>query len=127
MRIHIAHEEKRAGFLRGATLVDVVTNVEFSEEELAIIERRRLKYYVVLERAPRPSLAAKLTPEETEIWAASFHLRVADLMDPAPDRFTLDTPLDAKAYQAALTDALKSLKAFIMSNASVGNSSTLEF
>ena len=127
MRIRIVHEEKRTGFLSNATVVDVVTYVEFSEEELAIIELRHLTDYVVLEREPPSHLAAKLTPEEAEMWAASFHLRIADLMGFAPDRYTLDTPLDAKAYQLALTEALRSLKAFITNNASAGHSSTLEF
>ena len=126
MRAYIQHEERTAGLLRSIRQVDVVVHVEFSDEERVIIERRGLEEFVILERTPDTRLLDKLRSEEINGWDHSFHLRVRDLLGATPDRFTFDTPSDAKAYQARLTDALRSLKAFILANTTLGEATTLE-
>mgnify|MGYP001550244291 CR=1 FL=1 len=126
MRVRIEHQEKSTGPLRAAHQVEVVTQVQFSQAERLIIEHRGLEDFVVLERLPDSRLAATLAPEEQDVWDGAFHLRIRDLTNEAPDRFTLDTPSDAKAYQARLTDALRQLKIFIEANADLGSTTVLE-
>lgn len=126
MRVHIEHREKTHGLFRSRSQIEVVVLVEFAEEELLIIERRALHDFIVLERSPDLRLATKLDPEEAITWEQSFHLRIRDLLAAGPDRFTLDTPGDAKAYQTRLTEALKHLKAFILDNAALSEPTSLE-
>jgi hypothetical protein len=126
MRVHIEHKEKSAGLLRGARQVEVIAHVEFSEEELSVITSRQLEDFVVLHRTPDSRLAAKLAPEEAEQWEQDFSLTIRDLMNETPDRFTLDTPSDAKAYQARLTDAFRQLKSFLTDNTALADPTVLE-
>jgi hypothetical protein len=126
MRVTIEHHKKTTGGLRAIPQVEVIALVAFSEEERLIIESRRLEDYVVLQREPDSRQASKLEPEEMERWAHSFHLRIGDLLKSRPDRFTFDTPADAKIYQQRLTEALKQLKAFIMDNANLGPPTSFE-
>src|SRR5258706_12688715 len=99
MRAHIEQKEKSAGFLRGVRQVEVIAHVDFSEEEVSVITSRQLEDFVVLLRTPDSRLAGKMAPEEAEQWEQDFSLTIRDLMNQTPDRFTLDTPSDAKAYQ----------------------------
>lgn len=127
MRVTIEHNEKKStGLLRAVRQVEVVTHVQFSQAELLIIEQRELEDFIVLERAPDSHLAASFSPNEREAWDGAFHLRIRDLLKVAPDRFTLDTPSDAKAYQAHLADALRQLKIFIANNAELAGPTDLE-
>ena len=119
MRVRIAHEEKRSWIFKIVRSIDVLVQVEFSAFERAVIEDRRLGDFIVLERYPESRVAAQLDAEELKRWAAGFHLRVRHLLEPEPNRFSLDTPADAKAYQARVSEALEQLKAFIDSNAKV--------
>jgi len=43
-----------------------------------------------------------------------------------PDRYVLDTPADAKGYEARLTEALKTLKGFLQANESKAESKSFE-
>ena len=104
MRVHIEHRQRSAGLLRGVRQVEVIAYVDFSEEEISIITSRQLEDFVVLLRTPDSRLAGRLAPEEVEHWEQDFSLTIRDLIGKTPDRFTLDTPSDAKAYQARLTD-----------------------
>jgi len=99
--------------------VEVILNVEFSEEEREVIETYHLEDYVVLERLPNSRIAAMLKDEELKEWAPSFHLRISHLIKDGPDFFSFDTPADAKIYQRRLTESLKELKEFIADNASL--------
>lgn len=126
MRVHFQHEEKTTGLLRSDRQIEVIAYVEFSDEERLIVERRGLQNFVLLERVPDARLANRFTPDEFEAWEQSFHLRIRDLLVATPNRFTLDTPSDAKAYQARLTEALRNLKSFILANASLSEPTTLE-
>jgi hypothetical protein len=127
MRVHIEHREKAAGILRGVRQVEVIAYVNFSEEELSVITGRQLEDFVVLNRAPDSRLADKLAPEEVEQWEQDFSLTIGDLMNRTPDRFTLDTPSDAKAYQVRLADALRQLKSFLTDNSALSGPTSLEF
>ncbi len=126
MRVKIEHHEKPAGLLRSGRQVEVVADVHFSEAERLIIQHRGLEDFVVMERRPDSRLATTIPPDELDDWEGAFHLRIGDLLKEAPDRFTLDTPSDAKAYQARLVDALKTLKTFIADNAALGGPTVLD-
>jgi len=127
MRVRIDQQEKSVGVLASRCQVEVSVQVEFTQEELLIINCRGLQDFVVLERAPDSRLAAKLAAQEFDDRVPIFDLRVRDLMNASPERFTLDTPSDAKAYQANLTEALKQLKSFIADNAYLAQPTILEF
>jgi hypothetical protein len=126
MRAHIEQKEKSVGLLRGVRQVEVVAYVNFTEEELSVITSRQLEDFVVLLRTPDSRRAGKMAPEEIEQWEQDFSLTIGDLMNDRPDKFTLDTPSDAKAYQARLTDALRQLKLFLTENAALADPTILE-
>ena len=124
MRVSIEHKDKVAGLFRNIHQVDVVTSVQFTEEELAVIKSRKLKDYIVLERMPDSRMVEKLGADLPN-YLDGFKLRIKDLMK-GPDAFTCDTPIDAKAYEHSLTEALKELKAFIAGNAETATAKTFE-
>jgi hypothetical protein len=126
MRVTIEQRERFAGILRSGRQVEVVVQAQFSEAELLIIEQRELDDFIVLERAPDSRLAASFSLDEQKAWDGAFHLRIRDLLTTPPDRFTLDTLSDAKAYQARLADALRQLSLFIAENAELGGPTGLE-
>ena len=64
VRVSIEHRERAAGFLGSCHQVEVITRIEFSDEELSIIENRQLQDHVVIERAPDSRTAGKFTPDE---------------------------------------------------------------
>jgi len=126
MRVRISHKDKRAGFLFVARQVEVTVEAEFSNAERMIIAERQLEDTIVLERFPdRRTQAALDQDEDFERWAASFHLRIRDLLR-GRDRFRLDDPHAAKAYEARLSEALAELKTFIDGNARIAPSSHWE-
>lgn len=126
MRVSIEHSEKSAGLLKRVTQIEVTTTVLFSEEELAVIRDRHLKDYVVVERELDSRTARSLNPENSREDAKIWFLRVRDLMKGKPDRFTFDTPVDAKMYEDRLKEGLKALKSFIEGNASMAQATTFE-
>ena len=126
MRVSIEHQEKAKGFLGHHHQVDVITSVEFSEEEISIIKNRQLENHIVIEREPDSRTAGKMTAEELEACASNFHLRVGHLMQNRSDRFTFDSPSQAKAYQQRLAQALQELKSFLNNNAAIGLPTTFE-
>jgi hypothetical protein len=126
MRVSIEHSDKAVGLLKRVNQVEVTTTVQFSEEELAVIRDRRLKDYIVAERVPDSRTASKFDAEYAASIADGWHLRVRDLMKGKPDRFTFDTPVDAKLYEERLKEALKTLKSFIEGNASMAEATTFE-
>ena len=126
MRVSIEHREKYAGLFRNIPQVEVLTAVQFSEVELEIIESRRLEDYIVLERAPDSHTMKKFGPGEYEACADLYYLRVKDLMRGKPDRFTFDTPVEAKLYEQALSDTLREMKAFLEAAASPSGAHVFE-
>ncbi len=126
MRVSIEHRERTTGLLRRTTQYEVVTKVDFSDEELAIIQHRRLENTIVLERSPDRIHASKFTQQELADLADQWHLKIKSLMKRGPDVHTLDTPIEAKQYEHDLTGALRQLKVYIEGNATVGGAKTFE-
>jgi len=127
MRVSIQHRERRAGFLRNVRQVEVVTSVQFSEEEKSIIWRRQLGDFIVIARHPNSHQAKR-----RELWnprprTDDFDLLVSSLMKGRPDTFACDTPVHAKAYERALVEALKELKSFIVHGAALGPPTSFGF
>ena len=124
MRVNIEHKEVTKGFLSKKTFVEVHTSVEFSNEELAIIERNKLRDRVVLEREPHfdRSQSARNDPKIADIW----DLKVFNLIRNKPEIYSVATPSDAKAYEERLTEALHQLKAFITANSTVSSGKSFE-
>ena len=124
MRVNIEHKEVTKGFLSKKTFVEVHTSVEFSNEELAIIERNKLRKRIVLEREPhfdRPQ-STRNDPNLAEVW----HLHIYNLIKDKPEIYSVASPSDAKAYEERLTEALHQLKAFITANSTVSTGKSFE-
>ncbi len=126
MRVSIDHREITTGLLRRTTQYEVVTKVDFSDEELAVIRHRRLEDTIVLERVPDRIHASKFTQQELADLADQWHLKIKSLMKRSPDVHTLDTPIEAKQYEQDLTGALRNLKAYIEGNATLAGAKTFE-
>ena len=126
MRVSIDHKDKKTGLVFKSNKYEVVVSVQFSDEELAIINSRKLKEYVVLERG------WDATMKET----AAKHPDYYDLLPPpnliigklvkGPDSYVFDTPIEAKGYEEKVTEALKRLKSFIMGNAEKAENKSFE-
>lgn len=137
MKVSIQHKEKTQGLLRRSTLHGIEVHVTFSEEERSIINARGLKYDSVFERG----FSADVPPTKAEKQANrslgrallnaavngkdanTTNLTINKLMQ-GPDVFYLTTPLEAKEYEAALTDRLVGLKDYIMANEGVEEKSS---
>lgn len=129
MKVSIEHKEKTTGMLRRTTLHGVEVSIKFSDEELAVIETRDLKYDVVLERGYSADVTdAKAIKQENRGMgrrllnaavngadANTTHLTINKLMK-GPDLFYLTTPLEAKAYEDELKEGLVQLKGYIVGN-----------
>ena len=115
MRVNIEHKEISKGMLKKKTYHQVDLTVEFSEEEKQIIKQQNLTRTIVLEREP----PADRNPGSFQGIEDVLNLTIFHLVDGKPNSHTLATPMDAKQYEADLTDALKSLKAFLDENAGV--------
>lgn len=135
MRVEVTHGETRTGVVFVKRFYTVTAKVTFSAEELAIIRERKLEKDVILQRSP--PVNAKVT-EVTGILSAGkvltgmgktvngFHLMIGTLMN-GPDTYTLETPLEAKRYEAELMAKLKECKDYIMGNAEKGTGGVVEF
>ena len=125
MRVELEHVEKTVGFLSRQRLHGVRLTVQFSEEELHIIENRKLQSTIVAERPPSADLRLResdytlnrngdvvlCNPEE-------FFLHIYDLMA-GGETYWVETPADAKLYEEILTEQLPRLKEFIAENEGV--------
>lgn len=118
MRVSINHDEVSHGVFKKTIYHQVEVKVDFSEEELAIIKQNNLEDTIVLERTNTAYL--KYDEELADI----YPLKISDLMSKHSDIHALDTPLEAKQYEASLTEALQQLKAYIEENAEVETKST---
>jgi len=126
MRVSFQHNDKATGLVFKKLTVDVVTSVLFSDEEIAIINSRKLKPFVVLKREPDAVVANRFKDDPDYLNSLSgFDLTVAGLMK-GPDSYPCETPMHAKAYEEKVTDALKSLKNFIVGNAEKAESKSFE-
>ncbi len=118
MRVSIDHHEITKGVFNKKTYHEVSVAVVFSEEELSIINQSNLADTIVLDRGHEPWM------EYDEQLSDIYPLTISNLMGQSPDRHALATPLEAKQYEADLTDALQKLKAFIEENAGIEEKST---
>ena len=132
MKVTINHVQKTTGMIRKTTHHGVSVKVDFSSEELAVIRERKLETDIILDRdypsdmsdaavekhANRGLGKKLLTAAVSGADANNFHLSVAKLMK-GEDVYFLSTPMEAKAYEGELKEALVKLKDWIVGNAEV--------
>lgn len=132
MKVSIEHQEKSAGVLRRKTLHGVKVHVQFSQEELAVIESRNLKYTTIMDRGYSADVShRKAVKQESRslgrmVVNAAVNGKDANWTDltinklmKGPDLFFLETPLEAKAYEDQLKNGLVTLKDYIVGNEGV--------
>lgn len=126
MRVSINHNEKSVGLVFKSTKHEVVTGVQFTAEELAIINGRKLKEFVVLSRGWDATMKEKAAkhPEYYDTLTPP-NLTIGKLVK-GPDSYVFDTPIEAKRYEGELTEALKELKGFLVGNQTKAESKTFE-
>ena len=115
MRVSIEHRETISGLFKKVTLHEVATIIQFTEEERAIIRKRRLEEAVILEREPNAYRTKHLSEAQKLEFADIFHLKVGNLLK-GTDVYACDTPIEARQYDAKLKDALQNLKAYLAEN-----------
>ena len=127
MRVSFEHNAKSSGIISKFHYVDVITTVQFSDEEMAIINSRKLKGFTVLDRGPDAVVRNRFERKHPDYLArlSNFELTVKKLMK-GPDTYSCETPAHAKSYEQEVTDALKKLKDFILGSADTAESKTFE-
>ena len=137
MKVSIDHKEKSVGMLRRSTLHGIEVHIQFSEEELAVIEARDLKDTTVLERGYSADVSeTKAIKQENRGLgrailnaavngkdANTTNLTINKLMR-GPDLYYVTTPLEAKAYEDQLKEQLVVLKGYIVGNEQVEEKSS---
>lgn len=132
MKVTINHVQKTTGMIRKTTHHGVAVRVEFSAQELAVIQERQLERDIVLERGyPSDMSDAAIEKEESRGLgrallkaavsgrdALHHHLTVNKLLH-GEDVYFLSTPMEAKAYEQELKEKLVMLKNWITGNAEV--------
>jgi len=131
MRVSFDHKEISKGLFKKKVVVEVLTTVQFSDEELDIIKNRKLKDFVVFKRDPDVVVADRFSNDkpylDSLIEAGNFTLTIGKLMSGKPDSYTCPSPVHAKNYEQELTAKLKELKDFIVGSAVIPESKTIEF
>jgi hypothetical protein len=125
MRASIEHKEIASGLIKKVPQVEVTVAVQLSEEERAIVERWNLGERVVVERQINAHRLGKMKADQYDYEANLEHLRIAHLLR-GPNRYVVDTPLDAKVYQNEVVEGLKSLKSFLAGCAELAEPQSLE-
>lgn len=137
MKVDIKPVEKSKGMVFKKTLHGVELSVQFSSEELAIIEERKLARTILLERgAPADVNAEKhenrgvarvlATAVVSGRDANHFHLTFGKLMN-GSDTYFFDTPVEAKMYIDELkTEILPLAKNYLEGNKETANSDSFE-
>ncbi len=136
MKVNIKHVEKKKGMVFSKKLHGVECSLQFNDEETAIIDERKLKNQLLLERdwsadvdgekqesRGLVSLVAKAAIQGAG--ANHPHLTIGKLARGADTHF-FDTPVEAKMYAEELKDALKLCKGFIEGNAEAGTDDSFE-
>lgn len=129
MRVNIDHVEKSQGLVFKKKHHGVTLTITFSDEEAAIIEERKLKDTILMER-DTPSdvdeekhanrgLGRKLLNAAVNGRDANFHDLTFNKVLRGPDTYFVATPLEAKQYEAALREVLPTVKAYITENAEI--------
>lgn len=105
MQITINHEESTTGILNKKTFYNVVLNINFSHEELAIIDKHKL-HNSLLYTVPSP-MGEDYSQE----------VRIGLLVKRGKVSRAFKTPLEAKDWEEELkTNILPQLKNYIMQN-----------
>jgi hypothetical protein len=128
MRVSIDHKEKTMGLVFKKTKHAVVVTIQFTEQEQAIIRQRKLNDYVIIKREWDATMKEKAEAHPEHYNHPDMkppHLFIKDLVK-GPDTYVLDTPIEAKQYEARLVEGLKTLKSFIEGNQTVAESKTFE-
>lgn len=129
MKVDIQHVEKSQGLVFRKKLHGVALTVSFSQEELQIINERKLAKDRIIERGvpadvdahkhANKGLGAKLVTAVVKgTDALTFDLTIAKLMK-GTDTFFFETPLEAKGYEQEVREAMPRLKAYIVENAGI--------
>lgn len=117
MRVSITHGEKKTGLIMKKTFYTVLVQVEFSQEELAVIKQRKLEKTIVMER-PWPAHMGEMS--------GNYNLSIGSLVSNLTTETNFTTPVEAKQYEAELTNKLRALKEFLTDNTSTGTSTSFE-
>lgn len=118
MKVDIEHEEITRGMLRKKTYYKIKCNVQFSEEEKAIIKEGDLDGVIVMERPPSADI--KVSANDEAEW---FYLRIGALNNDKWDEFCVDTKSDIAIYEEELKGSLKQLKTYLEANGNTDTSS----
>ena len=100
----------------------VTLGVMFTEEEKQAIKDNKLESTILLERTPDATQAAKVNRKEglmakVGVESDFSSLRIRHLMDGKKDTYRMATPLEAKNYEAELSnDILPLLKGYLTGN-----------
>jgi len=128
MRVSFDHKEISRGLFKKKIHIEVLTTVKFSDEELAVINNRKLKDFTVWDRKPDfvDSDSIPQTELDKIVEAGRYTLTIGKLMKGKPDSYTCASPVHAKNYEQEFTAALKTLKDFIAGNAEKPESKMIE-
>lgn len=115
MRVTIEHNQRTEGLLFKTTYYGVRCTVVFTEEEKQIIKKNKLGDYIFMQRTG----GTKKMREHHRDFPGHQDIKVKDLLKADGVGYTLETPLDAKAYEQDLREHFKKLKDVIEGNQQV--------
>lgn len=117
MKVSIEHGEYSTGMIIKKKWPQVTVKVVFNEEEKAIIQKRKLEKYVVMERE---------WPAHTGTMPGDYNLTIGNLYKNQLTEYTLHNASQAKEYEDELIGRLKRLKDFLAENATPGENKSFE-
>lgn len=106
MRVSIEHGTETSGIFKKTTYYTVAVNVQFSEEEAAILKKADLMDHIVMERGLPPN---RRDIGEPDMW----NLRVKDLSTPKHNLYVFNTTAEAKRYEEEVMERMQDVKAAI--------------
>ena len=122
MRVTINHFEKQRGLVRRKTLYGIGCKVDFSDEEKQIIKQRKLGDYIILQWPVNE--AQNDLKFCAEHGVTTNNLKIEDLNGKTGVGHVFPIPTDARQHEQNLTEALKTMKEFVMANAEMEKGST---
>lgn len=128
MQVSFEHKEVSRGLFKKKTHIEVLATVRFSDEEVNIINNRKLKDFTVWNRQPDFVDSDSIPQSELDkiVEAGRYKLTIGKLLKGKPDSYTCASPVHAKNYESELTGKLKELKEFIVGSAAIPESKTIE-
>lgn len=131
MKVSFSHNEITKGLFSKTTFIEVVTDIQLSAEEVAIVNRRKLSKVIVMEREADALVRYNLKNDVGRLAIANAgnasNLMIGHLMGGRPDSYHFSTPIAAKNYETELTKNLKETKDYIMGSEELSESKTIEF